>query len=601
MPSGGGQQVAAVIVSAAAAGILVALLLSWRTRSRRHHGGPRLAGDDDACGITGRSSGQQSTAVGATPASAVAAASAPTQLDVDVTEWTYVAEGNATIVLRRCQIASAPGVSLCGRSILRISKTHAAGEVSPESHHVQTVCVPLFGAQYIDAGETVLLETETVRELEAQIEHARPPGRLAGVSASPAVRLDGDGSKSRHSSGVLARDLTSMWLPRRPCACTMASTPAPQCAAASGDSNAGASLTLSLEIKPKCGVMPRSLLIPAGTGRQLKYRISRFDALQRFKLGTERLGWGVMEAATAYSPPDMYSGDAVRIGAALHALVARPNNYLKLYSCGAAVPLEKKAAHGETGDGGGDKPPQQQQQPEPLSAKDKLSAAAWHVLGMDVDALLGAVAAVLEREPLLQRIHALQRLDVLDVAGAHMVHQRLVALCGGADGAAAEEVQRALIRGTGWRQDAEWCAQWLEAWRGVLFVEHPEDLSAEELDALHAHARAAVEQLTQQQCSVLLAFWHVAQAAADCSIMVTLSAAPRACAAADVDEVPLQSGWFAGEVEVADGAARQRRLLYCLSAMDTGPKPPTQLSKQCKREPLVWQFIATEEEAQSDA
>ena len=46
-----------------------------------------------------------------------------------------------------------------------------------------------------------------------------------------------------------------------------------------------------------------------------------------------------MERVSAYDPRDLFSGDAGRMGAALRALLADPQNNLRLFWRGAPLPL----------------------------------------------------------------------------------------------------------------------------------------------------------------------------------------------------------------------------------------------------------------------
>lgn len=44
----------------------------------------------------------------------------------------------------------------------------------------------------------------------------------------------------------------------------------------------------------------------------------------------------------------------------------------------------------------------------------------------------------------------------------------------------------------------------------------------------------------------------------------------------------------AGVLKTADG----RRVAYCVSVVDAGPKPPTKLAGKAKKERDIWEFVA---------
>lgn len=62
-------------------------------------------------------------------------------------------------------------------------------------------------------------------------------------------------------------------------------------------------------------------------------------------------------------------------------------------------------------------------------------------------------------------------------------------------------------------------------------------------------------------------------------------AAEQPCAAQGKD--------VAGVFQTSDG----RRVAYCVSVVDAGPKPPTKLSSKAKHEDEIWDFVAGLEDA----
>lgn len=55
----------------------------------------------------------------------------------------------------------------------------------------------------------------------------------------------------------------------------------------------------------------------------------------------------------------------------------------------------------------------------------------------------------------------------------------------------------------------------------------------------------------------------------------------------------IQGKDVAGVFQTQDG----RRVAYCVSVVDAGPKPPTKLAKKAKHEDEIWDFVAGLEEA----
>lgn len=94
--------------------------------------------------------------------------------------------------------------------------------------------------------------------------------------------------------------------------------------------------------------MPIGTLVPAGNNR-LKYRVSRFDAQQRFKAQGGQ-SWGSIDLPCLYHPREFYSGEAGRAAATLKELMKTPQNKLRAWENGNML---FGAGSGEEGEGGG--------------------------------------------------------------------------------------------------------------------------------------------------------------------------------------------------------------------------------------------------------
>lgn len=79
----------------------------------------------------------------------------------------------------------------------------------------------------------------------------------------------------------------------------------------------------------------------------------------------------------------------------------------------------------------------------------------------------------------------------------------------------------------------------------------------------------------------------------DCSVMMSLKSIPAAADGAAAQSSTVQGKDAAGVFQTADG----RRVAYCVSVVDAGPKPPTKLAGKAKHEDEIWDFVAGLEEA----
>lgn len=120
---------------------------------------------------------------------------------------------------------------------------------------------------------------------------------------------------------------------------------------------------------------------------------------------------------------------------------------------------------------------------------------------------------------------------------------------------------------------------------------------AESLDALYEKGVRAVERLSVQDCVQLLRRYIIGLGVMDCSVMMSLKAVK-----VDGDEdaaelATVQGPEVAGVVRTTDG----RRVAYCVSVVDAGPKPPTKLRTKAKHEHKIWDSWASRGEIQKVA
>ncbi|CAL8462781.1 g2314 [Coccomyxa elongata] len=146
--------------------------------------------------------------------------------------------------------------------------------------------------------------------------------------------------------------------------------------------------TLCVEIKPKCGFLPTSILIRPEHG--IKHRVPRFQLHQQLKLAQ-----GKIKHLSNYNPLDLFSGEPQRVEAAVAALFAEPQNNLKLFLDGS---------------------PMQSPQDDRLPSLELLPVVqqAGGVWG-----LIRLLRVILLREGVLDSILKVQKMDVHDIEGIH--------------------------------------------------------------------------------------------------------------------------------------------------------------------------------------
>eukprot|EP00566_Odontella_aurita_P005205 CAMPEP_0113530866 /NCGR_PEP_ID=MMETSP0015_2-20120614/3183_1 /TAXON_ID=2838 /ORGANISM="Odontella" /LENGTH=625 /DNA_ID=CAMNT_0000429647 /DNA_START=350 /DNA_END=2224 /DNA_ORIENTATION=+ /assembly_acc=CAM_ASM_000160 len=193
--------------------------------------------------------------------------------------------------------------------------------------------------------------------------------------------------------------------------------------------------TISVEIKPKAGYLSISPLVHPS--RRCKFYHTRYEINQQLMAsGQLRRGWGCVKKGdrdkgfSHYDPRDLFSGDQQRIRMALNNLMESMQNNLKVWHGGdilfghgvdmiherqmlqIANTLFPEARHSAT------------------SAKNKNSGAS-HAEDLLKEGITDVVSSVLAKEPLLTRLLALQRLDIIDTDGAIAIFDRLIDILGG--------------------------------------------------------------------------------------------------------------------------------------------------------------------------
>jgi len=195
---------------------------------------------------------------------------------------------------------------------------------------------------------------------------------------------------------------------------------------------------ISIEIKPKAGYLSLSPLIHPK--RRCKLNHTRYEINQQLMAqGHFCKGWGCPEkelnssGVSRYDPRDMFSGDRNIIRKAMNSLMDSMQNNLKIWHGGRLL-----LGHGVA------KPGERVFRSIlgyllPGQMRFSVDAAQTSRNGDDEISLerrlknctVEIVSSILAKEPLLQRLLALQLLDIVDADGAISIFNRLVELCDG--------------------------------------------------------------------------------------------------------------------------------------------------------------------------
>lgn len=317
-----------------------------------------------------------------------------------------------------------------------------------------------------------------------------------------------------HAWGLEVRDWMRMTLPRAPRA------------------------VLTVEVKPKSGLgcAGRSKLVPAE--HAVKFTQTRFAMKQAHKMAE-----GLISAQSRYDPCQLFARDSTQVAVALEALLLHPQNNLRVFLDGRPVPLTSPALDDALAAAFGDV----------CGERDVRAAAVEGVPGAGTPArewLVETLAQILVEEPVLERVLALQRRDVVDVEGAHLLWGRLVAALGSSAAVEAELAQALTAPVPAPTPHLVDKLAW--SWRGDGAIPSPQQQEV---------AASCVALLEHRETVNLLANWLLALAAADCSVMIALAQLDR-----PLPSRRLQAASSPGTLPCG--------VAYEMGLTDVGPKPP---------------------------
>nr|XP_043607382.1 inositol-pentakisphosphate 2-kinase-like [Erigeron canadensis]XP_043607383.1 inositol-pentakisphosphate 2-kinase-like [Erigeron canadensis]XP_043607384.1 inositol-pentakisphosphate 2-kinase-like [Erigeron canadensis]XP_043607385.1 inositol-pentakisphosphate 2-kinase-like [Erigeron canadensis] len=307
----------------------------------------------------------------------------------DAGEWIYRGEGAANLILSYTG-SSPPFVG----KVLRVQKVKRNGtnceELSSvlsehecllwkedcdllaaptreiaEHLYVQDIMSPLLGSDHVDAGIRVLVSRDFLESLGKSILSQRPSWRVNDADVN--TQCDYALVISDHS--VFPQALHDR------------------------------ELSISVEIKPKCGFLPCSRYILEE--HAIKRSMTRFKLHQGLKLQQKKIS-----QLSQYDPLDMFSGSKERILKSIEDLFSTPQNNFRVFLNGSL----------EFGSLGGGKYITNVHHDKAF--EDELKSVINAHDGMRTTCFLQLVSEAVFRSKLLDRLLEVQKLDVYDIEGA---------------------------------------------------------------------------------------------------------------------------------------------------------------------------------------
>ena len=339
------------------------------------------------------------------------------------------------------------------------------------------------------------------------------------------------------------------------------------------------STTIAIELKPKAGYLAFSPLVDPM--HRVKYMESRFVTLQHlYKEGLITKGWisGGRSpfTITTYDPLDLFSGDTDRIRKSIRSLLSNCQNNMRVWLDGTQMLGLGADANSSTTE-------------HAMLNSKSAKGFKWK------DMVLESLSEILSKESILQKMLAIQKLDILDADGASLVFQSMVKHCGGSfvdaerdiDGCKESSMNRhkasihPLFRHSPFSLPLQHgglislCEE-IENFSRVLDSSQSVSknaLSGAKLDQLRHQAIKCVAELSYHECQYLLKNWLLSSALCDASIFCTCEVAPSSALASPpiALEGTSMSKIFIGEDDAEHIVRYQLRLTDC------GSKPARKL------------------------
>lgn len=204
-------------------------------------------------------------------------------------------------------------------------------------------------------------------------------------------------------------------------------------------SRAADPITISVEIKPKAGYLTHSpLVLPK---HRCKYYRSKYDLQQELmEKGVLRKGWlGETSSIDSkfkrsnYCPLNLFSEDFMRLKVSLAELSKNMQNNFRAWCNGEKL----------FGEYGNLTTAEYQEVLSKLLGAQHCDGHGSSARSAILETIVHITAMVLHREKFLSNLRSAQQsLDIIDGDGAVLVYQRLIALCGGSQTEAEEDLEQ---------------------------------------------------------------------------------------------------------------------------------------------------------------
>lgn len=273
--------------------------------------------------------------------------------------------------------------------------------------------------------------------------------------------------------------------------------------------------SLTWELKPKAGYCAISPLVERH--RRKKYCCSRYQMAHPNSL---------------YHPEQLFSRNLSSIRQAMAGLVETPHNNCKVWTGHAAVWDYERALRV-----GNHEIPVVKFE----GILDSLGESPSLLRSNQLDvALIEMVSMILVEEPCLEKVLALQQLDIIDGDGAIRIYQRLLICCHGSHEHAEGLIDKImpmtsssndlpLLHGSPFEYPVEdsvlreFCAL-TAGFRDQLQISTT--MSAEFMDGIHDESRRLIDRMSTSECVFLLQNWLLSLAMCDVSLFVSVQLPP---------------------------------------------------------------------------
>ena len=419
---------------------------------------------------------------------------------MNVSDWLYIGEGGKHVVFA-CNNGS--NSSKYKSKVWRVPKELIAnegqkGSTEPFSRYeFQNVITHWIFGSYIDVPETVSFDYEFVQALciEAMKKGKIPKSRLKDWNMHNFTDGLHKGLQNRSISSI-----SGILLPNYQ----------------------DKSYVFSVEIKPKAGYLPSSVLVHPK--RRFKYHLSRFQILQNLNYnGILEKGWNKgtrLEQMSQYDPLDLFSGEKQRISRAVLALFQCPQNNIKVFSS-----MNLVFGHNIMDLDG-------------FRRGFEMMGAIYSNTDETVTELQKQLVTILHDSSFLNRLGSFQKkFDILDVDGAILIYEQLLLLCNGEIDTAEnlidnqyEDILNKIQSGnldqqvfldmnsTQLHHAIGTCTHEYN----ILIEELGRDIDHHLLNEKYNHVRTLVKNLNRYDCARLLGNWLISQALVDLSFFICI-------------------------------------------------------------------------------